>query len=122
MSSHSRLEKSIMRGSRNLDPVFYLMSDITRLDSLRPLPFQTGSHDFRRTASRLDTLLADAFNMLALMLPGISVTYQGEEMGMTDNMDITWGETVDNKGRLHKRSGADLYIETGLFMDHVSYK
>ena len=27
-----------------------------------------------------------------------------------------------NTGRLHKRSGADLYIETGLFMDHVSYK
>ena len=24
--------------------------------------------------------------------------------------------------RLHKRSGRDLYIETGLFMDHVSYR
>ena len=43
-------------------------------------------------------MLADAFNMIALTLPGISVTYQGEEIGMEDNMDITWEETVDNKG------------------------
>ena len=27
-----------------------------------------------------------------------------------------------NTERLHKRAGTDLYIETGLFMDHVSYR
>ena len=46
--------------------------------------------------------------MIALTLPGISVTYQGEEIGMTDNMDITWEETVDNKGC---NCGPELYLE-----------
>ena len=53
-------------------------------------------------------MLADAFNMIALTLPGISVTYQGEEIGMTDNMDISWEETVDNKGC---NCGPELYLE-----------
>ena len=53
-------------------------------------------------------MLADAFNMIALTLPGISVTYQGEEIGMEDNMDITWEETVDNKGC---NCGPELYLE-----------
>ena len=53
-------------------------------------------------------MLADAFNMIALTLPGISVTYQGEEIGMSDNMDITWEETVDNKGC---NCGPELYLE-----------
>ena len=53
-------------------------------------------------------MLADAFNMIALTLPGISVTYQGEEIGMSDNLDITWEETVDNKGC---NCGPELYLE-----------
>ena len=53
-------------------------------------------------------MLADALNMIALTLPGISVTYQGEEIGMADNMDITWEETVDNKGC---NCGPELYLE-----------
>ena len=28
--------------------------------------------------------------MLLLYLPGLSVTYQGEEIGMTDNINISW--------------------------------
>ena len=59
-------------------------------------------------------MLADAFNMIALMLPGISVTYQGEEIGMTDNMDITWEETVDNKGC---NCGPELYLEPSCSRD-----
>ena len=27
-----------------------------------------------------------------------------------------------NSKRLHKRASTDLYIETGLFMDHASYR
>ena len=53
-------------------------------------------------------MLADALNMIALTLPGIAVMYQGEEIGMEDNLDITWEETVDNKGC---NCGPELYLE-----------
>ena len=36
-------------------------------------------------------------NMLVLMLPGVSVTYQGEELGMT-NTNISWEDTLDPAG------------------------
>lgn len=40
----------------------------------------------------------DHMNMLTLTLPGIAVTYQGEEIGMLNNFDITWDQTVDPSG------------------------
>jgi len=57
----------------------------------------TGSHDISRIASRVSDDFVDHMNMLALMLPGISVTYQGEEIGMT-NMNISWEDTLDPAG------------------------
>lgn len=36
----------------------------------------------------------DMFNILLLTLPGCSITYNGEEIGMTD-VWISWEETVD---------------------------
>ena len=57
----------------------------------------TGSHDMGRVASRLGEHVVDHMNMLALMLPGLSVTYQGEEMGMR-NTNISWEETRDPAG------------------------
>jgi len=57
----------------------------------------TGSHDIGRVASRVSSSLVDHLNMLVLMLPGVSVTYQGEELGMT-NTNITWEETLDPAG------------------------
>jgi len=36
-------------------------------------------------------------NMLVMILPGASVTYQGEELGMTDGQ-ISWEDTVDPWG------------------------
>jgi len=57
----------------------------------------TGSHDMGRVGSRLGDQLIDQMNMLALMLPGLAVTYQGEELGMRDT-DISWEETRDPAG------------------------
>uniref|UniRef100_T1PFH0 alpha-glucosidase n=1 Tax=Musca domestica TaxID=7370 RepID=T1PFH0_MUSDO len=53
-----------------------------------------GNHDRRRAASRYGLRNTDAMNMLVMMLPGASVTYQGEELGMTDGV-ISWEDTVD---------------------------
>ncbi|XP_060531299.1 maltase 2-like [Cylas formicarius] len=43
-----------------------------------------GNHDNSRVATRLGVQNVDAFNMLAAFLPGIQVTYNGEEIGMED--------------------------------------
>ncbi|XP_030387006.1 maltase A3 [Scaptodrosophila lebanonensis] len=53
-----------------------------------------GNHDQSRIGSRLGADRIDAINMMLLTLPGISVTYQGEELGMTD-VFISWEDTVD---------------------------
>lgn len=53
-----------------------------------------GNHDQKRSASRLGRQKADAVNILLQVLPGIAVTYYGEELGMTD-VFVPWNETVD---------------------------
>lgn len=53
-----------------------------------------GNHDRNRTASRYPGR-ADQMTMLAMILPGVAVTYYGEEIGMVDKMDISWEDTKD---------------------------
>lgn len=55
---------------------------------------QLGNHDQWRVGSRLGADRVDMLNMLITTLPGASVTYQGEELGMT-NVWISWKDTVD---------------------------
>ncbi|XP_066995975.2 maltase A1 [Anabrus simplex] len=57
-----------------------------------------GNHDNHRAASRLGTTSIDAMNMVVMLLPGTAITYDGEEIGMTDNMDITYEEGQDPQG------------------------
>lgn len=56
-----------------------------------------GNHDNHRAASRYGPERADQLNMLATILPGISVIYNGDEIGMEDR-PFTYGETVDPAG------------------------
>ncbi|KAH9634241.1 hypothetical protein HF086_012703 [Spodoptera exigua] len=53
-----------------------------------------GNHDNTRMASKHGVKRVDAMNMLALILPGVTITYQGEELGMTDG-NISWVDTKD---------------------------
>lgn len=54
-----------------------------------------GNHDKRRVSSRMGgDHMVDIMAMIELTLPGITVTYQGEEIGMHD-VDISWADTKD---------------------------
>lgn len=55
---------------------------------------QLGNHDQHRLASRLGVERGDLLNIMIQTLPGIAITYQGEELVMT-NVHLTWEETVD---------------------------
>ncbi|CAK1549550.1 unnamed protein product [Leptosia nina] len=53
-----------------------------------------GNHDRKRMASRFRPNMVDGLNSLNMMLPGVAITYQGEEIGMRDGY-ISWNDTVD---------------------------
>ncbi|XP_070502896.1 maltase A1-like [Chironomus tepperi] len=53
-----------------------------------------GNHDQHRIASRLGVERGDLLNILLQTLPGVAITYQGEELVMT-NVHLSWEETVD---------------------------
>lgn len=54
-----------------------------------------GNHDKSRVGSRFGYERIDVMNTLLLTLPGIAITYNGEEIGMTDYTEIPWEETKD---------------------------
>lgn len=58
---------------------------------------QMGNHDRSRTESRYPGR-GDQMTMLAMILPGVAVTYNGEEIGMVDKSDISWEDTQDPQG------------------------
>lgn len=66
-------------------------------DALPPNQFSNwvlGNHDNKRLASRLGVARADLYNIALNTLPGISVTYNGDELAMED-VYIPWEDTVD---------------------------
>lgn len=54
-----------------------------------------GNHDKPRVGSRFGFEQHDGMLAIEMTLPGVAVTYNGEEIGMLDHRDITWEETVD---------------------------
>ncbi|XP_055847890.1 maltase 2 isoform X2 [Episyrphus balteatus] len=54
-----------------------------------------GNHDVPRVASRFGKEMVDAMNILLMTLPGVAVTYNGDEIGMEDFRDILWEDTKD---------------------------
>lgn len=60
----------------------------------RPSNWVLGNHDNNRLASKFGYERTDLLNILLQTLPGIAVTYYGEEIGMTD-VFIPWEQTVD---------------------------
>ncbi|XP_065203794.1 maltase 2-like [Planococcus citri] len=65
-----------------------------------------GNHDNSRVANRFCQELVDGMNMINLLLPGTAITYNGEEIGMSDGK-VRWDQTLDpqalNAGLKHFR-------------------
>uniref|UniRef100_A0A182SWK9 alpha-glucosidase n=1 Tax=Anopheles maculatus TaxID=74869 RepID=A0A182SWK9_9DIPT len=53
-----------------------------------------GNHDNKRVSSRLGVARADLYQIALNVLPGIAVTYNGDELGMED-VFISWKDTID---------------------------
>lgn len=64
-----------------------------------------GNHDKPRFASRYGFERSDALTAISLTLPGIAVTYNGEEIGMVDFREISWEDTVDPQACNGPREG-----------------
>uniref|UniRef100_U5ESA4 alpha-glucosidase n=1 Tax=Corethrella appendiculata TaxID=1370023 RepID=U5ESA4_9DIPT len=54
-----------------------------------------GNHDRARVGSRFTDEKIDLMNTLFMTLPGVAVTYYGEEIGMVDHTDISFNDTRD---------------------------
>lgn len=54
-----------------------------------------GNHDKPRFASRYGAERVDGMMMMLLCLPGVAITYNGDELGMVDYRDISWEKTQD---------------------------
>lgn len=62
-----------------------------------PANWVVGNHDNHRVATRFGRKRSDELSMLAAVLPGIAVIYNGDEIGMEDAF-ISFGQTVDPAG------------------------
>lgn len=58
---------------------------------------QAGNHDNRRLVTRYGYKRAMSVTLMTQLLPGVSVTYNGDEIGMVDTW-ISWAETMDPQG------------------------
>lgn len=56
-----------------------------------------GNHDNHRAASRFGAKRADQLSMLAAVLPGVGIIYNGDEIGMED-LWLSYNDTVDPAG------------------------
>jgi alpha-glucosidase len=79
---------------------------IVTADSMKSrVSLQAGNHDKARLVTRYGQLRAQAVTMITLLLPGVGVTYNGEEIGM-ENTWISWEDTKDPQGC---NAGKDAY-------------
>ncbi|XP_058449982.1 maltase 2-like [Malaya genurostris] len=70
------------------DFVFTINKWLTYMPRDQDANWVIGNHDQSRVGSRYGTERIDAINVLLMTLPGIAVTYYGEEIGMVDYKDI----------------------------------
>lgn len=69
---------------------------MSNLPSIGVSNWVLGNHDKPRVGSRYGVDRIDGMLMLLLLLPGVAVTYNGDEIGMVDfRYGISWNDTRD---------------------------
>lgn len=77
----------LIRSPWHADETGYALDRYINYSSTRSIPvFCVGNHDQPRIASRIGEQKARAINLLNLALPGISVIYYGDEIGMENGI------------------------------------
>lgn len=87
------------RASSSQDFIFTINKWLTYMPRDQEANWVIGNHDQPRVGSRYGTDRIDSINMLLMTLPGIAVTYYGEEIGMEDFKDIPREDTQDPTAR-----------------------
>ncbi|XP_052563693.1 maltase 2-like [Culex pipiens pallens] len=83
------------------DFVFTINKWLTYMPRDQQANWVIGNHDQPRVGSRYGVDRIDAINTLLMTLPGIAVTYYGEEIGMVDYKNVSGVETA----------GSDVFID-----------
>ena len=95
LNAHCRVKFLLMTAGDHVHSVVSAWLD--RLPEGKTANWILGNHDYWRVGSRFGAANIDGFNMISLLLPGVAVTYNGEEIGMI-NTEVSWKETVDPAG------------------------
>lgn len=77
------------------DFVFTINKWLTYMPRDKQANWVIGNHDQPRVGSRYGTERIDVINTLLMTVPGIAITYYGEEIGMVNYNDISWEDTKD---------------------------
>ncbi|KAL0894367.1 hypothetical protein ABMA27_012990 [Loxostege sticticalis] len=85
---------SLSAGSSARDFAYMINRWLTYMPYGKVANWVFGNHDQKRMPSRFRDNMVDGLNALNLLLPGVAVTYQGEEIGMKDGY-ISWEDTKD---------------------------
>lgn len=83
------------KGSNARDFVFQINKWLTYMPSGYTPNWVLGNHDKPRVGTRFGVERIDGLNILLMTLPGIPITYYGDEIGMTNHDDILWQDTKD---------------------------
>ncbi|XP_055540586.1 maltase 2-like isoform X2 [Wyeomyia smithii] len=78
----------LTEASTAADFVFIINKWLTYMPRNRDANWVIGNHDQPRVGSRYSVEKIDTINMLLMTLPGVAVTYYGEEIGMVDYKNI----------------------------------
>ncbi|GBP53201.1 Maltase 1 [Eumeta japonica] len=85
---------SLSAESNARDFVYVILRWFTYMHPGRVPNWVFGNHDNNRMPTRFRDNMVDGLNSLNMILPGVAVTYQGEEIGMRDGY-VSWEDTVD---------------------------
>ncbi|GBP53202.1 Maltase 1 [Eumeta japonica] len=85
---------SLSAESNARDFVYVILQWFTYMPQGKVPNWVFGNHDNNRMPTRFRDNMVDGLNSLNMILPGVAVTYQGEEIGMRDGY-VSWEDTVD---------------------------